>query len=181
MQAAANEGGSSRGSVAGSSSVASLLLLLAHVETMKISDDECQWATDVRAAAEADEELKPLTDYQYIQHAIEAQGNVPEALRKIRGMQYFREEYRIQDTVEEGMELIKGYMELHKGFVLSIESDFQNGHFVIVYDYKHRNSTTIDMPKDWRIHLGGFYYMCQAITAHFLAIREGVVHICECK
>jgi hypothetical protein len=72
-------------------------------------------------------------------------------------------------------------MDKHPGMCLSIDYDPQFGHFVVVYDYAKRRPENIDFPEDWRVHLGGFYYMAQSMTSDLHAIREGIVHICECE
>lgn len=152
-------------------------------DTMTLSEEEHLWAHAIKAAAANDEELMELSDYEYAHHAIVSRGNVQEALDRIRGMQYFREEYNIHDNPEEGLELFVAFMRKHPGFLLSVEWDANGGHFVVVNDYAKRRSEGSDFrfPEDWRIHLGGLYYLAQALTTHPLAIREGVVHIVECE
>lgn len=123
-------------------------------ETMVLSETEIRWALAIKGAAAAEEDLKPLKDYEYVQHALISKDDVEEAVEHIRSMQYFREEYNINDTPEEGEYLFRKFTEKHKGFLLSVDWDDSNGHFVVAYDYVRRNPAAIDYPEEWRMHLG---------------------------
>ena len=145
-----------------------------------LSEEELEWAWALKIAVEADDELKPLSDFEVVQQALFARENTEDALARCHGLQAFREEYHIHDTPLEGVQLIEGFMSKHPGFLLSIDMDENHGHFVFVYDYAKRRPNDLKTDADWRNHLGGMYYMmqCQQINIH--ACREGVVHIIEC-
>jgi hypothetical protein len=122
--------------------------------TMVLAEEEIRWALAIKGAAAAEEELKQLTDYEYVQHALLSKNDVEEAIEHIRSMQYFRQEYNINDNPKEGEELFRKFTQKHKGFLLSVDWDEANGQFVVVFDYPNRNPKAIDFPEDWRIHLG---------------------------
>lgn len=151
------------------------------VRAMDMNEQEIRWAVDIRHAVEDSHELQNRPDLEYAHHALVSRGNLNLALARIQGMQYFRDEYKIHDTPEEGLQLLRQFFEKHPGFVLSVDYDRNHGHFVIVYDYAKRKPKAIDFPKDWRIHLGGFFYLFQAMQYNIVSMREGLVHICECE
>lgn len=122
---------------------------------MIVQEEEIRWALAIKGAALADEELKPLTDFDYTHYALVFQEDVEKALEHIRYMQYFFEEYNIRSNdPEEGTELIRQVCKMHPGFLLSVDWDEMNGHFVAVYDFAKRNPKAVDLPEEWRIHLG---------------------------
>lgn len=149
--------------------------------SMQLTEQECRWALAIRNVVKEDEDLEKISDMEYAHHALLARGNVEQAVARIRGMQYFRQEYNIKDTAEEGIQLLEQFMRKHPGFVLSVDYDAAHGHFIIVYDYAKRNPSAIDFPHDWRVHLGGFFYLFQAMQSNIVSMREGLVHICECE
>ena len=155
--------------------------LSSNIDLWHLSDEELEWVWALKIAVEADEDLKPLSDLEYVHQALFAKENTEEAVKRVRGLQYFREEYRICDHPEEGVRLIEAWMNKHPGFLLSVDVDEIHGHFIMVYDYAKRRPGEIKTPEDWRDHLGGMYYLMHAMQNNVHAIREGIVHICECE
>ena len=154
--------------------------------TMELSPQELVWALDtkravIQAAKESDF-LKELSDYEYAHYALITRGNVEEALRRIEMMQHFREEYKIADNSDEGIEiLMKFTRQQQPWFMVSVDYSPNHGHFILVYDYARFNPSAVDFPEDWRIFLGGMYYIHQLCQSNLMACRQGLVHICECE
>ena len=149
---------------------------------MKLTNAECRRALSIKNAALQDPSLRELSDYEYAQYALATPGSDLEAvLYRIQGMQTFREEYKIQDTLEEGMRLCKAFHQQQPWFVLDVEYEPQHGHFVCVYDYGVVNPKAVRLPEEWRVYLGGLYYIFQLLQANLGSVREGLVHICECE
>ncbi|CAB9526069.1 expressed unknown protein [Seminavis robusta] len=158
--------------------------------SMRLSTREVRRALAIKAAIvdsnkerreQGEDELIELTDFEYAQYALLTKGNVEDALERIEKMQAFREEYRIQDTVEEGMEIMQALTIQQPWFVVSVDYNPTHGHFVFVYDYSKLKPAAVDYPEDWRIFLGGMYYIYQLGLSNLLACREGLVHIAECQ
>ncbi|CAB9525560.1 expressed unknown protein [Seminavis robusta] len=147
----------------------------------EISSEEREWAANIKAAAEAAEDIRNVSDMEYVHQAIIAKDDVDGALKRLRGLQDFRDEYKIKDTVEQGIELIKGFLRQQEGFLLTIDVDREKGHFVWVYDTAKIAPERCDYPDDWQIYLGAMYYQMNAMHSNMFAIREGVVHIGECE
>ena len=145
----------------------------------EISQDEQMWATNIKAAIQSDPDIQNVPDMVYVHHALIAKSDVAAAVRRIHGLQFFREEYRIKDTVEEGMELIRGFLKQQQGYILSVDVDVSNGHFVWVYDNAKVRPDLVDFPEDWRVFLGGLYYLYQAMHSNIRSCRHGVLQIGE--
>ncbi|CAB9505365.1 expressed unknown protein [Seminavis robusta] len=148
----------------------------------KLTDAETRWALEIKQAVEArSDEIKALSDYEYAQYALVSRGDVTDALRRIQGLQEFRDEYKIDDTLEQGMDLLRKFTIQQPWFVLDVEYEAPLGHFVCVYDYGVLDPSKVDFPEDWRIYLGGLYYIFQILQSNLGAVREGIVHIVECE
>ncbi|CAB9526068.1 expressed unknown protein [Seminavis robusta] len=158
--------------------------------SMHLSKREIRWALAIKAAVvdsnkakqeEGEDELIELTDFEYCQYALVTKGDVEDALERIEKMQAFREEYQIHDTAEEGMEILRAFTIQQPWFMVSVDYNPTNGHFIAVYDYAKLKPAAVDYPEDWRIWLGGLYYLFQICQSNLVACREGLVHIAECE
>ncbi|CAB9514657.1 expressed unknown protein [Seminavis robusta] len=148
---------------------------------MDLSPEELRWTEAVKHSALEDTSLKPLSDYEYAAAALVTQGHVETALCSLQGLQDFREEYNIHETVEEGMTLLRQLHIQQPWFVLDVSLELEESrHFVCVYDYAQLNPSAVKMPDQWRVFLGGLYYLYQMIQSDLQAVREGVVNIGEC-
>lgn len=154
--------------------------------TMTLTDDEIRWALAIKEAtkeaAGKDGNLREISDFEYAHYAIVTKGQVEVALKKIEMIQSFRDEYHIEDNPEEGMDILqKLTIILQPWFIVALDYAPSQGHFIVVYDYAKLNPGAVDMPADWRVWLGGLYYIFQLVQCNFLACREGLVHIAECQ
>lgn len=151
------------------------------VDLWRMSGEELEWAWELKVAVEADDNLKPLSDFEYAHQSLYARGNTEVALARVLGLQHFRKEYRIDDDAAQGIQLIEAWMALHPSFLLSVDIDEIRGHFVMIYDYSKRKPANLKTDEDWRSHLGGMYYLSHAMQNNIHACREGIIHICECE
>ena len=154
---------------------------LSVVDLWRISDEELEWAWELKVVVEAEDDLKPLSDFEYVHQSLHGKGDIEAAVARVRGLQHFRQEYRISDTAAEGIQLIEAWMSKHPNFLLSVDIDEVYGHFVMIYDYAKRRPGNLKTDADWRSHLGGMYYLSHAMQNNIHACREGIVHICECE
>ena len=151
------------------------------VQATQISEQECEWACALKEAVEEADDIRNVPDFDYVQHGMVAKDDVEAGMDRIRRLQYFREEYKIHDDIDEAMELIALFLKQQPGFILTIDLDPEKGHFVFVYDTAKLCPNFGNMPEDWRIHLGAWYYLFQAMSSNAHACRQGVVHIGECE
>jgi len=151
------------------------------IDFWRLSAEETEWAWALKSALEAEEDVRPLSDFEIVTQALHAKGDTERALRGVRGLQCFRQEYVIRDTPMEGIQLIDEWMCLHPGFLLSVDIDETYGHCVMIYDYAKRRPNDIQTEAHWRSHLGGMYYLQHAMQHNIHSCREGIVHVCECK
>ncbi|CAB9531788.1 expressed unknown protein [Seminavis robusta] len=149
--------------------------------SMDLEGQERQWALAIKAAVEASSELDNLTDMEYGQHAIIAQGNLAKALKRIEGLQWCRKEFGIDNTADQGYYFLEETSKLHMGSLLTIDTCPITGEGILGWDLGacfpqvafecHPNDTV--MERNWKIHAGGCYYVLHAVQPSFAAIREG--------
>ena len=54
---------------------------------------EVKWALRLKEKALSDEQINPVSDFEYLEHAIIAKDNVEKGLNRLRKLQAFREEH----------------------------------------------------------------------------------------
>lgn len=145
--------------------------------TMELSATERQWALEVKRAVLEDEELMALTDFEYAQHAIVAEGNLPEALFRIGRMQDFRQHYKVEQTVEQGLELLLGLMQQQPGFLLHVDVSQDHDSINVIdigmFDPNVALATDANGKENWRTFICGVYYMKYCAQPAFANIRNG--------
>ena len=173
------------------------LFLVTHL----MSGQELQWALDIKQAVQDDPDLNELSDYDYSVYALVTKGDLENALYRIQGLQHFREEYKIHDTVEEGMELIKAFCKQQPWVILDLayfpisvvrnvqtaeeevgptaNQTLMDGYFILVMDYAAWNPKALKTEEDWRIFLGGMYYICKAARSDLHSVRKGLISLVE--
>lgn len=161
--------------------------------SMQITEQEREWALAIKKAVEADDELKNLSDLEYVQYAIATEGDVPGSLKRAKGLQLFRQEYGINDTLDQGTNMLQAMLQDHEpGLILSVDkvqtttSDACDdpdlfSHFVFVLDFAKINPKGIHLPSHKRDTLGALYYAHHATQTTPAAIRNGCVFIAECE
>lgn len=157
----------------------------------QLTDEEREAALQLRQAAMDDPDVEVPCDFECVQHALVANGNIQEALNRIVGLQHFRNEYDIKDTVEDAVQSINNLMEHHPGIVLHFEErpiqtagfdddasrEYGGTYYLFVTDFNHIDSANaIEHPN---FFIPGMYYCYQATFPHFDAIKEGHLNIVE--
>lgn len=154
------------------------------VDQFNVLDDmELQRAYEIKAGIEEAENIRNLSDFEYVHLAIACppQEDLDKILERVYLLQCFRDEYHLSDTVEDGMDLIREFLEQQKGFMLSLDFSPSQGSYIMVSDFAKFNPSAVQTPHDWKIRVAGLYYMFQCCCSRIRAIREGVVLISECE
>ena len=145
---------------------------------MEPTEQEIGWARAIKEAVEKDDNLQPLTDYEYIQHAIVAKEKVHKALTRIQRMQTFRKTYAIpgEGTVEDATQRLENVCRLHQGLFLSMGQDTK-GRTVWTGDFSKFHAKSLKTGQDWKDMMGSFYYIFQAMQHNVSSVRNGVVWV----
>lgn len=166
--------------------VAAALLQMAD-DTMKISALEKQWALALQQAVKESDGLKPLTDFEYVQHAIVSQGNVQEALFRIRGLQAFREEYGIDHSLEQALDYLTRAMQMLPGFILHLDNCPFTNEAIMVWDasacYPEKVLSlerTTGKEYNWKTYVVAHYYMNYLCQPTLFAVRDGLTILIDC-
>ena len=156
-------------------------------DTMTISPQERQWAMEIKQAVNESEDLKPLTDFDYVQYAMVTLGNTQEALFRIAGMQAFREEYGIDNSVEQAVDHLDRAMQMLPGFILHLDNCPHTNEAIMVWDasvcYPQRIlSINPDHGPDhnWKTYVVAHYYMTLASQPTLFSVRDGLTLLIDC-
>jgi hypothetical protein len=104
--------------------------------SMRLTEEERNWALELRQLVlDSDEPLPfPLTDMEYVQYAMVAQGDLKEAARRIHGMQAFRQEYGVDETLEQAEIYFQEWFRHQPGFMLHLDTDPETFEPIVVID-----------------------------------------------
>jgi len=150
---------------------------------MTLSDQERQQAKAIQAAAREDEALalEKIPPMWFAHVALIDGDDVEVALNRLRHFQLLREEYQLQDTLEEGMEIMRAFFTKQPNAILNVSYNAIDRNYVYIYDQKGFDLHILKSPEDWRVAVGYCYYLFQAMSPDFFAIRQGCVFIGECE
>lgn len=153
-------------------------------ETMTISDEEKEWALEIKRAVEDNEHLLPLTDYEYVQHALVSEGKLGEALCRVERMQNFCQEYGVDKSVEQAMEMLVELIHQQPGFLLHMDCDpvAHNTINVIdlgMFDPRLAQADPDGRDRNWRTFACGVFYMKYCSQPSFATIRAGFYVLAE--
>ncbi|CAB9529737.1 expressed unknown protein [Seminavis robusta] len=166
---------------------------------MVLSNDEKIWALQLKLAAqqeqsssndEDDNEMFNLSDFEYAQHAIIAQGNIQEAMDRIEGMHHFRKEYGIDHSGDQIAYYLQEIMKQQPGYLLHLDNNPNTNDGVIAIDAARwdpvkalthdTNNANKDPEFNWKVSLIGVYYMHYVVQPSLASIRQGLLTLVEC-
>jgi CRAL/TRIO domain len=150
---------------------------------LSLTEPELEWAWEIKEAVDLDPDLRSISDFEIAQLAIVTLGleDLYSIRERVLVMQALRDEYKIVDTPEEGVALMRGLTCLQQpGYILAFDVSPNGRNYTVVIDMAAKRPSATKSDEDFRVYLGGFYYMLTAACSNLTAIREGVVHICEC-
>ena len=149
---------------------------------MTLTPEETARAIEVKDMVESLDHINNLTDMEYAQFALTSKPDtcVDKIVDCIYKLQCFREEYRIQDTIEEGAQLMRELMLSQPGYILSVDFAPKFRTYIYVFDFAAFDPSKIKSRHEWKVFMGGTFYIFKCLTTNLQAIREGVVFITEC-
>ena len=147
-----------------------------------LTQQELQWAWDIKLAIEADAEIDNRPDFCYAQLALHDQGNVPAALERAMHLQQLREEYKLLDNFQDGSRWVKELIFLMQGVFLSFSYNQRDGNYCLIYDLGALDISKFQKNSNgFEVCFSGGYYFCQAMTCDIQAIRNGIIFMAECS
>jgi hypothetical protein len=162
-------------------------------EFMTLTDQEIDWAMDLKAAmVKADAKFaETITDFEYAQHAIVAKEKISKGLRRIRRLQEFKQKYGILKlneatmTADQFREIFKRLEAKAPGLFTSFgreerEGEAQGRH-VAAMDYTTFLPVNFVTEIDDEDLFVAFYFYLEATQPDILAVRQGVAFILQCK
>lgn len=156
-------------------------------DTMNITSQERQWAFAIKQAVHDSEELKAITDFDYVQYAMVTQGNTQEALFRIGGMQAFREAYGINHTVEQAVDYLNRTMQMLPGFILHLDNCPHTQEAIMVWDASVCYPEKIlslnrehGAEYNWKTYVVAHYYMNYCCQPTLYSVRDGLTLLMDC-
>lgn len=147
---------------------------------MEITDEERAWAHELKECIEDDTtgRLRPLSDFEYVQHSTFCQGNLEQVLRQVEALQHFRDLYQPQDTVEQGISILEQYIQLQPAAIIHLDV-CSTGEGVVAWNQGAVIPAKADSEENWRIHVMVYYYVYHSIQPTLHACREGAYYLIE--
>lgn len=147
---------------------------------MRLTDEEWDWAQNIKARVEMTPELDPLTDFMYATFGIICKDKYDDALSRAEDLQKFRQEYDIQDTFEDGYRSLKGLFELFPEQWLSFTFSYEDGTYVAVQDLSKFDARVLTSPAKVRTCLAASYYLIHVVGPDLESVRKGSISLIEC-
>ncbi|CAB9528262.1 expressed unknown protein [Seminavis robusta] len=149
---------------------------------MRLTDQEREWAINIKMAAERQPDLDNMSDFWYAQIALYDQDNVEAALHRIHNMQTFFREHKVVDNWNNGERHIRECMNAFPGFFLAFSYSPSGGNYSLVLDCIKCNKT-VSNRFDQAIGslIRSFYFLFNAASPDFESQRNGLYCITECK
>ncbi|CAB9523689.1 expressed unknown protein (Partial), partial [Seminavis robusta] len=147
---------------------------------MEISDQEREWALQIKRTVEASPELDNIPDMMYAHLAIFSQGDLDCAVNRVFNLQAYKKEYNIVDSIEEGKRVIEKYnIQDFQGIVLSFDFDLEAGTSLLVLDPTKLDKSVFKCHRKTKELFMALYYMSQAFFPNLGVVRKGHVQITE--
>ena len=154
------------------------------VDVMGLTDAEIEWAWAIKEALLQQEEVRMVSDYEIAQVALVSLGleDLESVLERLLVLQCLREEYNLNETPDEAVELVRRMTcQQQPGHILAFDLAPDSRSYVGVFDFAKIKPTAVKDPEDWRIYLGGYYYLLSAACANLTNVRDGFLTIIECE
>ncbi|CAB9525743.1 expressed unknown protein [Seminavis robusta] len=147
----------------------------------KISEQEKEWAIEIKDAIENLPDLDDLSDFMYVNLAISGKGSLEWAVDRAYKMQEVRQEYNIALTYEEGKRSLQRMTELLPNYFMSYDFDPHSGKCTLVMDAANPTIKVMRNPRSGDELCRAVHYMCYATFPSFESVRLGNIHIFECQ
>jgi CRAL/TRIO domain len=149
--------------------------------TMHLTQAEVDRARQIKAAVEAREGCRNLSDFEYVQYCLTSpHESIESTCQRVWVMQEFRNEYRIQETPEEGLELFHQFTLQQPGLIMSIDYLESTQNYMTVDDFACYFPSVLKTHEHFRVFFGAFYYLWNAMMPNFTAMRVGISTMTEC-
>lgn len=140
------------------------------------TDDERQWALDIKYAAASSPHLNSdkLSDLEYLQFAIVTKGDTSKALSRIQRMQAFKKECGLaldDGSIEQARRDLKTFYTVHHGCYLALGA-LPDGTHVVCSDY-HQGVDYVGKGESFKIRMRGLFYHLHACQPNITAMRAG--------
>lgn len=140
---------------------------------------ELSRAKAIKAAAQ-EAGLSPVSDFEYLQHAIVAKDKVQKALGRMRNLEEFRSKYNIKEDEdpEEALRLARAFQDKFPGFLVGAGQDSE-GRAVQVNESRNFFPQKIEDEEGWRCLMAGTFHSFTALQPDVEAVRKGMLFLSD--
>jgi hypothetical protein len=153
---------------------------------MSLTEEEKEWAKEIKAAVALAQDLDQLTDFMYAQFAIVTlkdpnDTNLATVLDRIRSIQKHQREYRIPDSYDASCQVVaRTVNDMIPGYYQSFDYHSGIGSFVVAMNLTEFDSSSLADPEKFRCWLATPFILNKALQPDFDAIRNGSICLFEC-
>ena len=148
---------------------------------MALTEQERNWALDIRDAIEMVPEIDTVSDFMCLQLALTERDNIQNAIERVQGLQTFQEEYSIASSLQDGIQALEDLVELFPELYLSFSYSYDEQSYVLLYDATKWNAALLQSPDALNKQLKASYYMNLVFNPDAAASRNGLILIAECE
>lgn len=159
-------------------------------DRMKLTEEERQWALELKDTVENYPDLDELTDFMYAQIVLAEKGDIDKAVDRAYALQGFRQDYDILDNFPQAKRILGRNLRRHSGMALDFyfgeNGAFVHGvssgdRYVIVGDWTKIDITSFADPEEKKAMIAGAYYIQHCYNPDLEAVRKGALFLFECE
>lgn len=143
---------------------------------MALSEQEREWALEIKRTVDEDPNQEPLNDFWYAQLALVDKGDLEKSLDRIDNLKHFWEEYGIVEDAGYGSRILRDFQRVLPEFWMCFEFNRHFGNYVLVCDVARFYVEPVEGDVDW---LKAMYYVNHCLSPDLEAVRQGPVLLVE--
>jgi len=157
--------------------------------SMQLSDQERNWALELKHAVQDTPDRFPPEDSRYIlgdmelaHVAIVSRGNLVEGLVRLEGLQQYRREYELDHSPPQILEALQNFMHQQPGYLLHMDvSPVPPFDPLLIMDSSQVFPKVAVAAEDkWRVFCVGIYYTHYVLWPTLATVRHGLNITLEC-
>lgn len=93
----------------------------------------------------------------------------------------FKARYKIRDTTQDGIFFLSLFQKILPNYLMDVSYLPSEERYTLSFDYAKLLPGNVKEDDDYRIFMGGAYYIAVAVQSNISAIRNGVLELSECE
>lgn len=148
---------------------------------MRLTEEEADWAWELKKVIENSKEINNLIDFKYAAMAIVNRGDIQASLKQAANHQSYLEDHGLQDTLQEQIQVLRFLATTFPRLFLGLLFFEKDGRYVFIYSWKGIDLTEFNTPEKSRFWAAALLYPLYLINPDLHAVRRGFIFIADCK